>query len=275
MRLALNVEYDGRGFCGWQSQKDVPSVQAAVEEALSKIAGHNVRVVCGGRTDTGVHALMQVVHFDTDAARPWRAWVYGTNAQLPAGVAITDAREVPDTFHARFSATARRYHYHILNHPIRSALWRGRMLWECRALDVGRMQAAAQRLIGEHDFSSFRGQGCQARHAIRHVSHCQLLQSGPLLTLEIEANGFLMHMVRNIIGVLRDIGLGRAAPEWVDELLAVRDRSQGGVTAPPDGLYLACIRYPDEFGINALAGPATELDSLLRTRQQVGACAVR
>lgn len=275
MRLALTVEYDGRGFCGWQHQKDVPSVQEAVESALTKIAGHPVRVICGGRTDTGVHALMQVVHFDTDAARPWRAWVYGTNAQLPPGVAITNAREVSTAFHARFSATARRYHYHILNHPIRSALWRGRVLWECRTLDIEAMQDAAARFTGEHDFTSFRGQGCQARHAVRHVSHSRLHQAGSLLTLEIEANGFLMHMVRNIIGVLIDIGLGRAKPDWVDTLLMVRDRRQAGVTAPPDGLYLALIRYPEEFEIQPSVGPGSELDNLLRTASPGGVPAVR
>lgn len=264
MRLALTVEYDGRGFCGWQRQKDVPSVQQALEEALSSLANHEIRVICGGRTDTGVHALMQVVHFDTHAVRPWRGWVYGTNTRLPAGVAVTGVQTVPEDFHARFSATSRRYHYHILSHPVRSALWRGRALWECRELDLAAMQDAASRLTGEHDFSSFRGQGCQARHPVRTVTHAKLRRRGHLLTLEIEANAFLMHMVRNIVGVLLDIGLRRAEPGWVDELLRVCDRTQGGVTAPADGLYLAAIRYPERFGVQP-CGPAYALDALLRT----------
>jgi len=262
LRVALSLEYDGRGFNGWQRQKDVPSVQAAVEAALARIAGHDVTVVCAGRTDTGVHALHQVVHFDTEAVRPLHAWVFGTNTHLPRGVAVVGARPMADDFHARFCAYARRYHYHLANHPVRPAIWDGRVTWECRPLDFDAMADAAGRLVGTHDFSSFRGQGCQAKTPVRDVVESRLSRRGRLVTLEIEANGFLMHMVRNVIGVLVDIGLGRAAPEWIDELLAVRNRAAGGVTAPAAGLYLARIRYPARFDVPG-PGPGGELDALL------------
>ena len=262
MRLALSVEYDGRGFNGWQRQKDVPSVQAALESALTAIAGHEVTVVCAGRTDTGVHALHQVVHFDTTANRPTHAWVYGTNTHLPRGVAVTGAVVVAEHFHARFSAVSRRYHYHLLNHPVRPALWGGRVSWECRPLAFERMAAAAADLLGTHDFTAFRGQGCQARTPVREVTLARLSRRGALITLEIEADGFLMHMVRNVVGVLVDIGLGKREPGWVDELLAPRPRSEAGATASAAGLYLARIAYPPRFRVPD-AGSGAELDALL------------
>ncbi|ROR32836.1 tRNA pseudouridine(38-40) synthase TruA [Inmirania thermothiophila] len=249
MRVALGVEYDGSAFRGWQAQDGERTVQAELERALSVVADAPVRVVCAGRTDAGVHATAQVVHFDTEARRSPRSWVLGANVNLPPDVGVRWAREVPEAFHARFSATARRYRYVILNRMDRPALARGRVAWVHRPLDAARMAEAAAHLVGEHDFSAFRAVACQARHPVRELRELTVRRAGDLVILEAEANAFLHHMVRNIAGVLIDIGRGKRPPSWAREVLEGRDRTRGGFTAPPEGLYLVAVRYPAHFGI--------------------------
>lgn len=250
MRVALGIEYDGSGFSGWQLQgHDERTVQAAVEAALGKVAAHPVRVVCAGRTDSGVHAVGQVVHFDTTALREPRNWVLGANVNLPPQVAVTWAKTVPDDFHARFSAVSRSYRYLILNRTTRSSLWAGRATWVHRPLDAGRMHAAAQALVGTHDFSSYRALGCQARSPVRTLHRIAVERHGEIIGLRVHANAFLHHMIRNIAGVLLAIGRGERPVEWAAEVLALRDRTLGGVTAPPDGLYFERAWYPDAFAI--------------------------
>lgn len=249
MRIALGVEYDGSGFCGWQSQVGVRTVQDCVEEALGRVAAHPVRVICAGRTDTGVHALDQVVHFDTGAAREPSAWVFGANAHLPKDVAVRWAAPVDADFHARFSARRRHYRYIIVDSRTRPALLRGRVCWSFRPLDEGRMQAAAEHLRGEHDFSSFRSYACQAHDPVRTIERLDVVRDGSLLTLDVVANAFLHHMVRNLAGVLLDIGSGRRPIEWALDVLEAQDRVRGGVTAPPDGLYLHRVDYPEYPGL--------------------------
>ncbi|HSA45728.1 MAG TPA: tRNA pseudouridine(38-40) synthase TruA [Candidatus Competibacteraceae bacterium] len=248
MRVALGVQYDGSGFRGWQAQQPgTRTVQTVLEQALAKVADHPVRLVCAGRTDAGVHGVGQVVHFDTTAVRSERAWVLGGNAHLPLDISLNWARETPDDFHARFSALARRYRYVILNRTQRSALWRERATWHYRPLDAERMQRAGQALVGEHDFSSFRAAECQARHPIRDIHELTIRRQGDGVVLEVEANAFLHHMVRNIAGVLMAIGADDRPVEWAQEVLEQRDRTQAGVTAPAEGLYLVTVRYPERF----------------------------
>jgi tRNA pseudouridine38-40 synthase len=249
MRVALGVEYDGSEFHGWQFQGDVRSVQECLEDAVSKVADHPVSVHCAGRTDTGVHATAQVVHFETIAQRNNRSWILGCNANLPDDVSIAWARKMPDHFHARFSAVARRYRYQIVNRAFRSALWRTRAVWIHRPLDVQRMQRAAEALVGTHDFSSYRALACQAKHPVRTIHSLRVTREGELVTIEVHANAFLHHMVRNIAGVLLAIGKGDQEASWAGEVLALRDRTLGGVTAPPQGLCLTGVDYPDEFGL--------------------------
>ncbi|MGR8921296.1 MAG: tRNA pseudouridine(38-40) synthase TruA [Gammaproteobacteria bacterium] len=259
MRIALGVEYDGSRFHGWQRQRDERTVQAELERALTRVADEPVDVVCAGRTDTGVHATGQVVHFDTGAHRSERSWVLGSNVNLPGDVAVVWARPVPDDFHARFSARSRTYVYLISTRQARPGLWSGRVSWECRPLELARMQAAATALVGEHDFSSFRAKGCQAHSPVRTIHRLELTERDGLITLTVEANAFLQHMVRNLAGVLMEIGRGRRVPAWAAEVLAARERERGGVTAPPSGLYLAAVRYAEEFGLPAAAGAAPAL----------------
>lgn len=254
MRIACGIEYDGAAFCGWQRQPGSRTVQGVVEQALSFVADHAVEVACAGRTDAGVHATAQVVHFDTTAERSQRAWVLGGNSRLPDDVRLLWARPVEEDFHARFSAQARRYRYVILNRPVASALARSRVAWDHRPLDAARMLAGARHLLGEHDFSSFRALACQAKHAVRTVNALEVTRSGPYLYLDVEANAFLHHMVRNIAGVLMAVGRGEQAPDWVRAVLEQRDRTRGGVTAPAAGLYLVGVRYPLSYGI-AASGP--------------------
>jgi tRNA pseudouridine38-40 synthase len=242
-RIALGLEYDGSAFAGWQSQLTARGVQQAVEEALAVVADHPVEVMAAGRTDAGVHAAMQVVHFDTTAVRSERSWVLGGTTNLPPQVTVLWAREVPEGFHARYSAYARKYRYVILNRPQRPALAANRVSWVREPLDEQRMHVAAQQLIGEHDFSSFRAAECQARTPMRNVHEIGVQRYGELLVLTVMANAFLHHMVRNIAGVLIAIGSGDRPVEWAAEVLAARDRKLGGVTAAPGGLYLAGIRY--------------------------------
>jgi tRNA pseudouridine38-40 synthase len=250
MRIALGIEYDGSAFHGWQVQRhEAATVQGAVERALARVADHPVRVTCAGRTDTGVHALGQVVHFDTEAVRPPRSWVLGSNVNLPASVAVSWARVMDADFHARFSARSRRYRYLILNRPTRSALHAGRATWIHRPLDAARMHEAGQSLVGEHDFSSYRAAGCQAKSPRRTLHSLSVSRYGEILVLRVHANAFLHHMVRNIAGVLVAIGSGDREPGWAGEVLACRDRSLGGVTAPPDGLYFERVHYPEHYAI--------------------------
>lgn len=246
-RIALGIEYDGSRYCGWQFQTHGPSVQQAVQEALSRVAAAPVHVHCAGRTDSGVHAWGQVVHFDSTVKRPERAWLLGTNCHLPADIAVQWAQPVGADFHARFSAVARHYRYLILRRPARSALWDRRALWTHRPLAVAPMRAAAQALIGRHDFSSFRALACQARSPVRTLHYLDVHEHGALIEIAVGADGFLHHMVRNLAGVLMAIGRGEAPVTWAADLLARRDRAQGGVTAPAHGLYLSRVDYPVHY----------------------------
>ncbi len=248
-RIALKIEYDGSGYSGWQYQIHSPSIQEAVETALSRVAAHPVRVVAAGRTDSGVHALEQIVHFDTPAQRPERAWVRGGNTHLPPDVRILWARPVQDCFHARNRAIARWYRYRILNREVAPALLRDQVTWHRHTLDVEPMRIATRYLLGEHDFSSFRGPYCQSRSPFRRVYWLDVQRQGDEITIDVIANAFLHNMVRNIAGVLMAIGSGQHRPEWAGEVLVARDRRAGGVTAPPNGLYFAGIWYPEKFGL--------------------------
>ena len=249
MRVALGLEYDGTGYNGWQRQKCGVGVQEVVEHALAAVAAHPVECVAAGRTDAGVHALAQVAHFDTTARRSPRNWLLGVNSNLPADVSVSWAVPVDREFHARYSATARTYRYLVLNRATRSALWRHRAWWVHRALDEERMREAAVPLHGEHDFSAFRAAGCQARTAVREMQEIAIERSGDWLAITVRANAFLQHMVRNIVGVLVAIGQGERPPAWAGEVLASRDRRQGGVAAPPHGLTLVAVAYPADCGL--------------------------
>jgi tRNA pseudouridine38-40 synthase len=230
----------------------VRSVQECLEAALSRVADERIEVTCAGRTDAGVHATAQVVHFDSAALRPERAWLLGTNTELPADVRVLWMREMAQDFHARYSARARRYRYVILNRRVGSALERHRVGWEYRPLSLEPMRMAARHLIGEHDFSSFRAAQCQANHAIRTVEYLEVSQAGEYFFVDIIANAFVHHMVRNIVGVLLAIGRGEQALDWTRELLELRDRTLAAATAPASGLYLVGVRYPEVYGIAEL-----------------------
>src|SRR6185295_14201600 len=248
-RIAAGIEYDGRAYSGWQSQPGLTTVQDALQRALSRVADTPVACTCAGRTDAGVHALAQVVHFDSDALRGERAWRLGANTYLPADVSVAWVREVPGHFHARYSALARSYRYLILNRDSRLALAAGRATWERRPLDAARMHGAAQVLLGEHDFSAFRAIECQAKSPMRRVESLAVSRHGDWVRIDVTANAFLHHLVRNIAGLLMMVGSGESPPERVAAVLATRDRKQNAATAPPDGLYLAAVRYPPEFGL--------------------------
>ncbi|HUO44901.1 MAG TPA: tRNA pseudouridine(38-40) synthase TruA [Burkholderiales bacterium] len=243
LRIALGLEYDGSAFCGWQTQPAGCAVQDALERALAAIAGAPVTAVCAGRTDAGVHALAQVVHFDTGAERPESAWVRGVNTLLPAGAAVLWMREVGADFHARHSARERRYRYLLLNHPVRPALNRARVGWFHLPLDVERMRTAARLLLGEHDFSAFRSAECQARSPVRELRRLEVLRHGDYVVFELAANAFLHHMVRNIVGCLVYVGKGKHPPEWLGEVLAGRDRRLAAPTFDAAGLYLTEVIY--------------------------------
>ncbi len=248
-RITAGIEYFGQNFQGWQRQATGPTIQQIVEKALSRVADAPIQVVCAGRTDAGVHARQQVIHFDTTAERKSRAWVLGGNVNLPEQISILWAMEAGAGFHARFSALERSYQYIVLNRAARPGLLAGRVTWECRPLDERLMQAAAQCLKGEHDFSAFRAVHCQARNPVRMVNFLEIRRHGVFLSLDIRANGFLHHMVRNIAGVLMAIGRGEKPVSWAQSVLDSRQREQGGITAPASGLYLSGVRYAPEFGI--------------------------
>ncbi len=247
------VEYDGSAFAGWQRQRHAPSVQAVVEDAIARVADHPVTVTCAGRTDAGVHALGQVIHFETGARRSNHGWRLGVSSNLPATVAVPWAMPVADEFNARFSATARSYRYVILSRPVRPGLLHGRVAWTWKPLDAGAMHEAAQCLVGEHDFSSFRAVQCQARHARREITQITVSRSADFIHLDVTANAFLHHMVRNIAGALMAVGSGDQSVRWIREVLQARDRTAAGVTAPAGGLYFVAAHYPERFGLPAVA----------------------
>lgn len=251
MRVALIIEYDGTEYHGWQEQTGLKTVQGAVEAAISSVADHEVKVVCAGRTDTGVHATHQVVHFDSHKDRNIRAWIYGVNSSLPKDVCVRWGREVADDFHARYKAISRSYRYVIFNSSIRPALLRSNVTWQYRQLNHELMHAAAQHLIGEHDFNAYRSVECQARHPRRNVMEINVIRNKDIITIDITANAFLHHMVRNITGVLMAIGSGRKPVSWAKEVLQSRDRKLGAETASPYGLYLVGVTYPEEFQVKS------------------------
>lgn len=244
MRYALGIEYDGSGFFGWQRLAHGESVQGAVEAALASIVQHKVDAVCSGRTDAGVHATQQVVHLDTGVERPLRAFVEGSNTRLPPSVRVLWAQPVADAFHARHSARARRYRYRLLNRRVRPALLREHLSWEPRPLDAEAMHRAAQALLGENDFSAFRTAQCQARHPMRDLQHIAVRREDEQVIVEVQANAFLHHMVRNIVGSLMLVGRGEQPEAWIAALLAGRDRTLAGPTAPAAGLTFLGPRYP-------------------------------
>jgi tRNA pseudouridine38-40 synthase len=249
MRVALGVSYNGQAYQGWQSQTSGQTIQDKLEAALSKFAAKRVSTVCAGRTDSGVHALMQVVHFDTDLQRDIHAWVRGTNANLPKDIAVQWAVATTDAFHCRACATSRRYAYVLLESPIRPSVELGRVGWTFHPLDVNAMRQAAAYLIGEHDFSSFRASQCQALSPVKTISSITLQQRGAYWRIEFEANAFLHHMIRNIMGCLIQIGKGKHSPEWMIEVLNARDRKVAAPTFSPDGLYFLGPRYDPAWGI--------------------------
>ena len=251
-RVALGIEYDGSAYSGWQLQSHARSVQGGLQRALSRIADHDVQLTAAGRTDAGVHALMQVAHFDTRASRPEQAWVRGGSTESAPDVTILWARPVPESFHARFDAISRSYLYRILNRPVRPALERSRACWLRRPLDAGTMHAAAQVLVGERDFSAFRAAECQSSTPVRRLISIGVERRGEVVEISVRANAFLHHMVRNIAGTLLAIGTGDRPVAWVADVLAARDRTLAGVTAPPQGLYFAGVEYPPEFGLPSL-----------------------
>ena len=244
MKIALGVEYLGTDFHGWQIQKSgLRTVQGVVEPALSKIANHPVRVFCSGRTDAGVHAKEQIIHFETQTTRTDGAWLFGGNANLPSDVNFKWAKEVNDDFHARFNAHARSYEYKIHHHPVRSSLKTGYYLWEPRSLNIVDMRKAAAFLVGEHDFSCFRGSMCQAKSPIKTIEYLQIDKIGDDLIIKVKANAFLHHMVRNLVGTLLKIGRGEENPEWMLSVLDSKDRKEAGPTAEPQGLYFIKAHY--------------------------------
>ncbi|REG83295.1 tRNA pseudouridine(38-40) synthase TruA [Marinomonas pollencensis] len=249
-KVVLIIEYDGSAYKGWQAQKyDVPSVQENLEKALSVIANHKVSVVCAGRTDSGVHASAQVVHFETEVERSERSWTLGVNTHLPSDISVVAARYVDEAFHARFSALSRRYRYVIYQSALRPALLGKGLTWTYKTLDVEAMKEAARCFLGTHDFSSFRAVGCQAHTPIRTILNFSVQQLGQYIVLDVRANAFLHHMIRNFAGVLMTIGAGEQPVSWAKQVLAAKDRTKGGITAPPTGLYFVDAEYPEHFNL--------------------------
>ena len=249
MRIALGIEYDGTGFFGWQRQREVNSIQGELEKALSQVANEPIEIFCAGRTDAGVHGTGQVIHFDTSAVRDMRGWIMGVNSNLPTGIAVRWAKPVSDDFHARFSATARRYRYVIYNRKYRPAILGHGLSHYHQDLDVSLMQQAAPALLGEHDFSSFRAIQCQSNTPFRNLMHLQIERYQDFIVIDIKANAFLHHMVRNITGSLLEIGMKKRPPQWLAELLAAKDRTLAAATAKAEGLYLVAVDYPPQFEI--------------------------
>ncbi|KFA59605.1 tRNA pseudouridine(38,39,40) synthase TruA [Gilliamella sp. Choc4-2] len=255
-KIALGIEYDGSDYFGWQRQQSVDSVQERLESALSIIANSTINVFCAGRTDAGVHATGQVIHFETQSTRSPSAWTMGVNSHLPDNIAVRWSQIVDDSFHARFSATARRYRYVIYNHRYRPAILAKGVSHYYLPLNEILMHQAAQYLLGENDFSSFRAAQCQSRTPWRNIHHIEVIRQGEYIIVDIKANAFVHHMVRNIVGSLLEVGTGNKPPEWIAELLQVRNRTQAAATAKPEGLYLVQVEYPKEYQIpNLVLGP--------------------
>jgi len=263
VRIALAVEYDGSAFSGWQKQSspELPTVQGKLETALSRVADQDIVVTCAGRTDAGVHASAQVVHFDSAIDRGEKAWVRGVNSLLPGEVRVLWAKRVDDEFHARFSATARRYQYIFYRRRSASAILQGKVTHLRRDLDVAALNEASAYLLGEQDFSVFRAAGCQSRSPFRHIDAASWSEHGAFVVFEIQANAFLQHMVRNIVGSLMEVGSGEREPGWIQELIASRDRTVAAATAPPYGLYLAGVRYPDNWNLPPTTFPVPILEA--------------
>lgn len=252
-RYAIGIEFNGLHYRGWQTQQaGVASVQLTLENALSKIANHKVDLHAAGRTDAGVHASNMIAHFDTSAIRPERGWIMGANTLLPKDIALRWIQPMDTHFHARFKACARRYRYIIYQHRFRPASLYGQVTHVYQDLNVDNMIKAVDKLVGTHNFTSFRAAACQSNQPVRQVTHARLFRHGAFLILDIQANGFLHHMVRNIVGTLLEIGTGEHEPEWMDHLLAIQDRNQAGITAPPDGLYFIQAYYPPEFNLSSV-----------------------
>lgn len=249
MRYALGIEYDGTGFFGWQRQSHAPSVQQDVEKALSTVANHPVVVTCAGRTDTGVHARGQVAHFDSPSERTQRQWVLGINSNLPDSVRVLWIRQVDDDFHARFGAYSRSYQYSIMNRWVRPAIGVSQYAWCRHKLDADKMHRAAQLLKGKHDFSAFRSAGCSAQHAVREVTNISVTRQEDVVTIDIAANAFLYHMVRNIAGSLIAVGVGEQSHQWFADVFHGRDRKAAGVTAEAQGLCFMSVRYDPKYDI--------------------------
>ncbi len=248
-KYAIGVEYSGADYCGWQQQKHCVAIQEHVQNAIGFVANHPIQLVCAGRTDSGVHAVEQVAHFESGAERDDRAWILGSNCRLPRDIRIKWIKAVDDNFHARFSAFARSYRYIILNSRVPSAIFHDRVNWEYRRLDHTSMHECAQQLFGEHDFSAFRAAGCQAKSASRNVHEINITRQGELIYFDIKANAFLYHMVRNLAGSLITVGKGEQSIEWFAEVLASKDRNLADVTAPAAGLYLVRAYYPDQYNL--------------------------
>lgn len=248
-RYALCIEYNGAAYSGWQRQKAVASVQQHVEEAIAKIALEPIPITCAGRTDAGVHGTYQIVHFDTAVKRPMKAWIRGVNTHLPADIAVKWGQAVSDDFHARFSATARRYRYIIYNSPLRAAILNAGLTHFYYPLNAELMHQAAQCLVGEHDFSSFRAANCQSHSPVRTLLAISVTRIGEYIVIDVKANAFLHHMVRNITGTLMKVGMQEQPVSWVGELLALKDRKAAGMTAKPNGLYLIDVDYPSQFNL--------------------------
>ncbi len=267
VRVALAIEYDGSAFSGWQKQSapELPTVQASLEAALSKVADREITVICAGRTDSGVHACCQVIHFDTPIDRGEKAWTRGVNSLLPPSVRVLWAQAVADDFHARFSARARRYQYVFYRRRAASAILQSKVTTLRQELDISALNEASRYLHGEQDFSAFRAAGCQSRSPFRHIDEAYWREYGPFLVFEIKANAFLQHMVRNIVGSLIEVGNGGRQPQWIGELIASGDRTLAAATAPPEGLYLAGVEYGAEWGLPATSFP---VPMLLGTTEQ-------
>ncbi|MEX1201518.1 MAG: tRNA pseudouridine(38-40) synthase TruA [Methylophaga sp.] len=253
MRIALGVEYDGSLFNGWQVQPQQRTIQGALEKAISRVADQPITVNAAGRTDAGVHALNQVVHFDSNAQRATRSWMLGINSNLPNDISVNWVQPVSDDFHARFSAEQRRYRYLLLNRLSRSAIQHQRMWWFYKSLDIDKMQQAADLLLGQHDFSALRARECQAKSPIKTLDAIHISRRDDCIAVDVVARSFLHHMVRNIMGVLTAVGEGKQPVDWVSEVLASKNRDKAGVTAPPQGLYLTDVRYPAEYSLPAVS----------------------
>ncbi len=247
MRIALGLEYDGSKFVGWQYQPQQRTVQQSLNQAISFVANEAVETTAAGRTDSGVHALQQVVHFDTNAVRSERNWLLGLNTHLPSDINVVWAKPVTEEFHARFSAQSRRYRYLVLNRMSRSAVYHQRAWWVFQPIDIDRMQAAANQLIGHHDFSAFRAKECQAKSPMKTLDEISIIKRGDFIAIDVKAKSFLHHMVRNLVGVLVPVGQGKKPDNWPEQVLQSRERMQGGVTAPADGLYFVNVDYPQKY----------------------------